>query len=68
MTQEIKSLTIHQGINPSEATIIAGGGASGINILNLAKNLGCKSILIPDMGPVISASGLLLQNLQMSSQ
>ena len=63
MTQEIKSLTIHQGINPSEATIIAGGGASGINILNLAKNLGCKSILIPDMGPVISASGAVIAEL-----
>lgn len=63
MAQEIKSLTIHQGINPSEATIIAGGGASGINILNLAKNLGCKSILIPDMGPVISASGAVIAEL-----
>ena len=63
MAQEIKSLTIHQGINPSEAIIIAGGGASGINILNLAKNLGCKSILIPDMGPVISASGAVIAEL-----
>ena len=63
MAQEIKSLTIHQGINPSEAIIISGGGASGINILNLAKNLGCKSILIPDMGPVISASGAVIAEL-----
>ena len=63
MAQEIKSLTIHQGINPSESIIIAGGGASGINILNLAKNLGCKSILIPDMGPVISASGAVIAEL-----
>ena len=63
MAQEIKSLTIHQGINPSEAIIVAGGGASGINILNLAKNLGCKSILIPDMGPVISASGAVIAEL-----
>ena len=63
MAQEIKSLTIHQGINPSESLIIAGGGASGINILNLAKNLGCKSIIIPDMGPVISASGAVIAEL-----
>ena len=63
MAQEIKSLTIHQGINPSESLIIAGGGASGINILNLAKNLGCKSIIVPDMGPVISASGAVIAEL-----
>jgi len=31
--------------------------------LNLAKNLGCKSIIIPDMGPVISASGAVIAEL-----
>ena len=57
MSQEIKNLTIRQGINPNKSVIISGGGASGINIIDLARNLGCKKVLMPDLGPVLSASG-----------
>ena len=63
MAQEIKSLTIHQGIDPGQSVLIAGGGASGINAVNLGKRLGCKNILIPDLGPTLSAAGALVADL-----
>lgn len=63
MAQEIKNLTIHQGFNPSQSALIAGGGASGINIVNLAKKLDCKVILIPNLGPVLSAAGAMIADI-----
>jgi len=63
MAQEIKSLTIHQGLNPSKSVLISGGGASGINIVNLAKKLGCETIIIPDLGPVLSAAGAMVADI-----
>ena len=63
MAQEIKNLTIHQGLNPSKSALISGGGASGINVVNLAKRLGCETIIIPDLGPVLSAAGAMVANI-----
>ena len=63
MAQEIKNLTIHQGVNPNKSVLISGGGASGMNVVNLAKRLGCEIILIPDLGPVLSAAGSMVANI-----
>ena len=63
MAQEIKNLTIHQGFNPSQSALIAGGGASGINIVNLAKRLDIKLVLIPHLGPVLSAAGAMIADI-----
>jgi len=63
MAQEIKNLTIHQGFNPSQSALIAGGGASGINIVNLAKRLDSKVVLIPHLGPVLSAAGAMIADI-----
>jgi len=63
MAQEIKNLTIHQGFNPVDSALISGGGASGINIVSLAKRLDCKLILIPNLGPVLSAAGAMVADI-----
>ncbi len=38
----IREITIAQGIDPREVTIVAGGGASGLNIVPIARELGCR--------------------------
>ena len=63
MAQEIKNLTIQQGFNPSKSALIAGGGASGINIVSLAKRLDSKVVLIPQLGPVLSAAGAMIADI-----
>src|SRR5262249_24116604 len=40
----IREITIAQGIDPREVTIVAGGGASGLNIVPIARELGCSRV------------------------
>lgn len=58
MIQAIKELTINEGINPSDSTLVAGGGAGGLNIVPIAAELGCKTVLMPRTAGALSASGM----------
>ncbi|MCZ7664944.1 MAG: hypothetical protein M5U22_19380 [Thermoleophilia bacterium] len=55
----IREITISQGIDPREMTIVAGGGASGLNIVPIARELGCRHVLLPSTAGVLSAYGAL---------
>jgi N-methylhydantoinase A len=55
----IRELTIAQGIDPRELAIIAGGGASGLNIVPIARELGCRRVLLPSTAALLSACGAL---------
>lgn len=57
MVAAIKEITIDQGVDPRAATIIAGGGAAGLNIVPIARELGCGRILLPKSAGVLSAYG-----------
>ena len=58
MIEAIKELTINEGINPSDSTLVAGGGAGGLNIVPIAAELGCRTILVPRTAGALSASGM----------
>jgi N-methylhydantoinase A len=55
----IRELTIAQGIDPREVAIVAGGGASGLNIVPIARELGCRRVLLPSTAGALSACGAL---------
>ncbi len=55
----IRELTIAQGIDPREVTMVAGGGASGLNIVPIARELGCRRVLLPSTAGALSACGAL---------
>jgi N-methylhydantoinase A len=55
----IRELTIAQGIDPREVTIVAGGGASGLNIVPIARELGCSQVLLPATASALSSCGAL---------
>jgi N-methylhydantoinase A len=63
MVEAIKELTINEGVDPREGLIVAGGGAAGLNIVPIARELGCTKILIPRLAGVLSASGALLSDI-----
>ena len=63
MVQAIQSITIHQGVDPRSAVLVAGGGAAGLNAVAMARRLGCSDILIPQVGAVLSAAGALMAEL-----
>jgi N-methylhydantoinase A len=63
MVQAIMDITVNQGIDPREATLIGGGGAAGLNIVLIGRRLGVKSVIVPPVGAGLSAAGALLSDL-----
>jgi N-methylhydantoinase A len=57
MVGAIKDITINQGIDPRESLLVAGGGAAGLNILPIARELGCRQVLVPRTAGALSACG-----------
>ena len=58
MVRAIEDLTINEGINPRESTLVAGGGAAGINIMRIARELGCRRVILPNTAGALSAAGM----------
>ncbi|MEZ5905460.1 MAG: hydantoinase/oxoprolinase family protein [Geminicoccaceae bacterium] len=63
MVGAIDELTVNQGIDPSAAVLIGGGGAAGLNAVAVGRRLGCAAVLIPEAGAVLSAAGALMSEL-----
>ncbi|HYB23922.1 MAG TPA: hydantoinase/oxoprolinase family protein, partial [Solirubrobacteraceae bacterium] len=57
MIAAIHELTVNEGVDPRESTLVAGGGAAGLTILPIARELGCREVLIPRAAGVLSAFG-----------
>ncbi|AMS45462.1 hydantoinase/oxoprolinase family protein [Aminobacter aminovorans] len=63
MIKAINDITVKQGINPRESTIVAGGGAAGINIMLIAREMGCSRAVLPRVASALSASGMQFADL-----
>jgi N-methylhydantoinase A len=66
MVSAIEEITIHEGIDPTRAALIGGGGAAGFNTVAVGAALGCREVIVPPTGPVLSASGALISELSRS--
>lgn len=64
MVGAIEAITLNQGVDPRDAVLVAGGGAAGLNACAIARRLGCRTVLVPAVGPVLSAAGALLSDLR----
>ena len=62
----IEEITIHQGIDPRDAVLVGGGGAAGLNTVAIARRLGCPEVIVPPIGPALSAAGALISDLARS--
>ena len=63
MVGAIEEITINQGIDPRSAVLIGGGGAAGLNAVAVARRLGCREVVIPEVGAALSAAGALMSDL-----
>jgi N-methylhydantoinase A len=66
MVSAIEAITIHKGIDPRQAVLVGGGGAAGLNVVAIARRLGCAEIIVPTLGPALSAAGALISELSRS--
>ncbi len=64
MVQAINDITVAQGIDPRTAVLVGGGGAAGLNSARIARSLGCRSLLVPELGAALSAAGALMSDLK----
>jgi N-methylhydantoinase A len=58
MIRAIHEITVSEGINPRESLVLAGGGAAGMNIGLIARELGCERVLLPATAAALSAAGM----------
>ncbi|MCG2621849.1 hydantoinase/oxoprolinase family protein [Arthrobacter sp. I2-34] len=58
MVKAVHEITIVQGLNPQDSTLVAGGGAAGINIMQIASELGSRRVILPKVASALSASGM----------
>lgn len=58
MIKAIHEITVSEGVNPRESVIVAGGGAAGFNILPIARELGCSTVILPKTASAMSACGM----------
>lgn len=57
MVSAISEITISQGLDPRESPIVAGGGAAGLGIVEIARSLGLKHVIVPRTAGALSAFG-----------
>lgn len=57
MVSAIREITINQGVDPRECTMVAGGGAGGMLAAGLARSLEAAAVLIPRTAGAFSACG-----------
>jgi N-methylhydantoinase A len=63
MVQAIVDITVAQGIDPRAAVLVGGGGAAGLNSAEIGRRLGCKRVIIPEVGAALSAAGAMMSDL-----
>lgn len=63
MAQAITDITVDQGFDPANAILVGGGGAAGLNSIYIARRLGCATLVIPELGAALSATGGLLSEI-----
>ncbi|WNJ15964.1 hydantoinase B/oxoprolinase family protein [Pontibacter sp. G13] len=58
MAEAIRSISVRQGINPSEYSLLAFGGAGGQHACDVAEILGMHKVLVPYDAGILSAVGI----------
>jgi N-methylhydantoinase A len=64
MAHATSRLLAKHGYDPRDFALCAGGGAGGINGLNIAKELDIQRVLIPRLAPFYTAYGMLNMDLR----
>jgi N-methylhydantoinase A len=64
MVTAIEGITLAQGVDPATAVMVGGGGGAGLYSVAIARRLGIRSVVLPDVAAALSATGALISDLQ----
>lgn len=60
MARALRVISVEQGYDPRDFTLVAFGGAGGLHAVELARELGIPRVLVPRHAATLSALGMLL--------
>ena len=66
MVAAIEDITLRRGIDPREYVMVAGGAAAGLHAVAIAREIGIKRILVPEVAGAVSAYGILVSDTRSS--
>ncbi|HET6448537.1 MAG TPA: hydantoinase/oxoprolinase family protein [Conexibacter sp.] len=58
MVQAINEITVNEGVDPRESLLVAGGGAAGLGVVPILRELGASRGLVPRTAGALSACGI----------
>lgn len=64
MADAIRLVSIAQGYDPRQCTLVVAGGAGAVHAAAIARELGIRSLLVPREASVFCAAGMLLSDLR----
>ena len=64
MAKALQAVTLERGLDPRDFTLCCFGGAGGLHICDLARDLEVRRILVPAQAGVLSALGMALAGLR----
>lgn len=63
MVGAIREISVNQGTDPRECLLLAGGGAGGMNVVDIGRDLGIATALVPRGAGTLSAVGAQMSDL-----
>ncbi|XDZ51950.1 hydantoinase/oxoprolinase family protein [Neisseriaceae bacterium CLB008] len=64
MANGIRRITIEQGYDPRDFTLVCAGGAAGMHIIDLAEEMGITQILVPKFASCLCAFGQIISDVK----
>ncbi|MCC2666004.1 MAG: Hydantoinase/oxoprolinase, partial [Geminicoccaceae bacterium] len=64
MAEGIRLVSVRRGVDPRRFAILAFGGAAGLHVTDLARQLGLRRVVVPRLAAVLSAWGMLTSDLR----
>jgi N-methylhydantoinase A len=64
MTQATHLISVERGYDPRDFAFVAGGGAGGLHAVDIARELGMPTVIVPQRPGVTSALGILQVDLR----
>jgi len=64
MARAIRAVTVERGVDPRDFTLAAFGGSGPVHACDLARTLGIKRVLFPNLAGVFTALGMLASDVE----
>jgi N-methylhydantoinase A len=64
MAEGIKLVSVRRGVDPRRFTLVSFGGAAGLHVTQVARQLEIKRVVVPTVASVLSAWGMLATDLR----